>query len=354
VEDAVRRAVLMGDPTHWSARAAPGSRPGRAAPRAEAIRQWRALYDALRDLGAAPIVIPPHVAEPGLVYPGNAGFLTDVDAEKPVSEKRFVLANPRPARPGERMQVRQVLAQHGFRTLAVDERLPFAGSADFFAAGDHYLFAAGTSEPPRLVATLGLPPWRRLPGRRSDAAAEPALRALVAPRPVLRIELAPDATGPGDTVLCAFGPGRRQLLVHAASLAAESLARLRDAFHERLLELSDEDAALGAGNAFALNQGGECFLVLPAGVSERLRADVRERGATPVCADVSAFRASGAGAVKRLVADLGPVPDDRIPLRARGGSAAPEGRSPALAAGAVPAAPEAVPGPQAGPAGAGR
>ena len=333
----MRRTVLMGDPTHWSGRAdaGGGARPGRGGDRAAAVRQWRALYDLLRDLGVVPLVIPPHVAEPGLVYPANAGFLTDLDAEKALSEKRFVLANPRSGRPGERLQVRQVLAQHGFRVAAVDERFHFDGSADFFAAGDDYVFTVGCSEPPRLVAALALPPWRRLPGRRADAAAEPALRALVAPKPVLRIELAPDVPGPGDTVLCAFGPGRRQLLVHAPSLAAPSLALLREVFRERMLELSDEDAALGAANAFALNQGGECFLVLPAGVSPALLAAVRERGATPLGTDVSAFRATGAGAVKRLVADLGPVPADRFTLSRRPEGPAADGRADsALAAGA--------------------
>jgi hypothetical protein len=330
----MRRAVLMGDPTHWSARAGPGHGHGlRRGDRAAAQRQWHALYDLLRDLGVVPIVIPPSVAEPGLVYPANVGFLTDVDAEKPVSQKRFVLANRRPARPGERLQVRQVLAQHGFRVEAVDERLAFAGSADFFAAGDDWVFTVGCSEPPRLVAALALPPWRRLPGRRADAAAEPVLRALVAPRPVLRIELAEGATGHGDEAVCAFGPGRRQLLVDARAIAAPGLARLRELFGERVLELSERDAALGAANAFALNQGGECFLVLPAGLSASLRAEVRERGATPLCVDVSAFRASGA--VKRLIADLGPVSADRFPQRVRAGgtAAAAEAASRSVAAG---------------------
>jgi N-dimethylarginine dimethylaminohydrolase len=314
----------MGDPTHWGARAAgPGSpRTGlgsaRPAERAAAVRQWHGLHDLLRDLGVVPIVIPPQLGEPGLVYPATAGFLTDVDAEKPVSEKRFVLANPRPGRPGERLHVRQVLAQHGFRLETLDERLEFSGAADFFGAGDDYVFTVGWSEPPRHVPALGLPPWRRVPGRRSDAAAEPALRGLVAPRPVLRIELAPEALGPGDTALCPFGPGRRHLLIHPRALAEPGLVLLREIFRERVLELSDEDAARGAANAFALNQAGDCLLVLPAGVSPALRAKVRERGATPLAADVSAFSAAGAG-VRRLVADLGPVPADRFPSRARQG-----------------------------------
>lgn len=312
----------MGDPAHWGTRAAAGepAPPGlgslRPARRAAAVRQWHGLHDLLRGLGVVPIVIPPQLGEPGLVYPANAGFLTDLDAEKPLSEKRFVLANRRPGRPGERLHVRQTLAQHGFRLETLDERLEFSGAADFFGAGDDYVLTVGWSEPPRRVPALALPPWRCLPGRRADADAEPSLRALVAPHPVIRIELAPEAHGPGDTALCPFGPGRRHLLVHAASLAQAGLALVREVFRERVLELSDADAALGAANALALNQPGECLLVLPAGVSAALRAEVRERGATPLAADVSAFRGAG---VRRLVADLGPVPADRFPVRARQG-----------------------------------
>ena len=49
------------------------------------------------------------------------------------------------------------------------------------------------------------------------------------------------------------------------------------------------------------------FLVLPAGVSDKLLGQVRERGVTPVEADVSEFLKKGGGSVKCMIGDLGPV-----------------------------------------------
>jgi N-dimethylarginine dimethylaminohydrolase len=50
---------------------------------------------------------------------------------------------------------------------------------------------------------------------------------------------------------------------------------------------------------------------MPAGVSERLLAQVRERGATPLTVDVSEFLKKGGGSVKCMIGDLGPVLDAR-------------------------------------------
>jgi N-dimethylarginine dimethylaminohydrolase len=43
--------------------------------------------------------------------------------------------------------------------------------------------------------------------------------------------------------------------------------------------------------------------VLPAGVSERLLAQLRERGVTPLCVDVSEFLKKGGGSVKCMIGD---------------------------------------------------
>jgi len=337
----MRRAFLMGDPLHWGAR-------GRA-DRAEARREWRDLHDLLRDLGAATIVIAPQLAHPDLALPATLGFLTPLDAEKPLSEKRFVLANAAPARSGSRRHVRQLLAQYGFRVEGLDERFHVEGGADFFPAGDPYVLALGGAEPPRLVVALGVPPWRRVPGTQpASPAAEPVLRALVAPRPVLRVALAPRRIGRGDTALCAFGPGRRHLLVHAASLAPEGLALLRDVFHDRVVEIDDADAARGAAGALALQLGAECMLVMPEGVSERLRGEVKERGATPLAAPFRALARGAGGALRRLALDLGPVAADRLAIAAppaeplAAAAQAPARTMPAVAAGAPSAAPAAA------------
>jgi hypothetical protein len=45
---------------------------------------------------------------------------------------------------------------------------------------------------------------------------------------------------------------------------------------------------------------------MPAGVSETLLAQVRERRVEPVVIDVSEFLRKGGGAVKCMIADLGP------------------------------------------------
>jgi N-dimethylarginine dimethylaminohydrolase len=46
---------------------------------------------------------------------------------------------------------------------------------------------------------------------------------------------------------------------------------------------------------------------MPGGVSERLQAEVRERGVNPVVVDVSEFLKKGGGSVKCMIGDLGPV-----------------------------------------------
>jgi len=102
------RTVLMGDPTHFSVKggANPHTRTRwgtrRIVDRAAAISQWGRLRDVLRDLGVRVLVVPPDADQPGLVYPANAGFLTDLDANLPLREKTFYLSNLLPTRAGER------------------------------------------------------------------------------------------------------------------------------------------------------------------------------------------------------------------------------------------------------------
>lgn len=309
----IQRAVLMGDPTHFSVQggANPHTRTRlglrRRVDRTRAIRQWHGLHDRLRELGVKVLVVPPHPGHPGLVYPANAGFLTDLDAEKPITAKTFYLANLIPSRAGEKLHYRQVLASAGFRVAPIDERYRFEGEADFFPAGDFHLFTHGRIERQRFVPALRVPPWRRIYGFRSDEAVAPILGRIVQPRPVLSIELVLEAHYHGDTALCAFGPGRRHILVYKRALSAESFSRLRETFRERLLELDEEDAARYAANSFALHQRGECHLLMPAGVSERLQTQVRERGTRPETVDVSEFLKKGGGSVKCMIADLGPL-----------------------------------------------
>jgi N-dimethylarginine dimethylaminohydrolase len=314
-----RRSVLMGDPSHFSVQggANPHTRTRlgarRTVDRARAIAQWHRLRDTLRDRGLRVVVVPADPGSPGLVYPANAGFLTDVDAEIPIARKTFFLSNLIATRAAERMHYERLVRAQGYRTAAVPTHLRFEGEADFFPAGDAYLFTHGRLEVQRFVPHWGLPPWRRVYGFRSDARAEAFLAAQVAPRPVLGIELVREEHYHGDTALCAFGADRGWLLAWRPAIAEESFARLQAHFGDRLLELSDDDAGRYAANSFTYTPSGqlsvarESFLFLPAGVSDRLQGQLRERGVSPVLVDVSEFLAKGGGSVKCMIGDLGPV-----------------------------------------------
>jgi N-dimethylarginine dimethylaminohydrolase len=311
----LRRTVLMGDPTHFSVKggANPHTRTRlgtrRRVDRERAIRQWHGLRDRLRDLGIRTLVVPPDPEQPGLVYPANAGFMRDVDAEQPLARRRFHLANLLPTRAGEKRHYRRVLEGAGISCLEIDERYRFEGEADFFPAGDLYLLTCGRLERQRFVPALALPPWRRVYGFRTDAAVQGVLAPLVAPKPVVRIRLVLAAHYHGDTALCAFGPGRRFLLAYRAALEPGAMGPLREIFRGNLLEIYDEDAARYAANSFSYTPpgGSESFLVMPDGLSDRLLGEIRDRGVTPILVDVSEFLKKGGGSVKCMIGDLGEI-----------------------------------------------
>ena len=314
----VQRTVLMGDPTYFSVKggANPHTRTRwgtrRVVDRALAVSQWSRLRDLLRDLGVRVLVVPANRDQPGLVYPANAGFITSVDTALPLRLKIFYLSNLLPTRAGERAHYEKTLQAYGFRTERIDERLRFEGEADFFPVGDLYLLTHGHVERQRFVPALALPPWRRVYGFRTSASVEPTLAAIVAPRPVIRAELVLEAHYHGDTALCAFGPRREHLLAYRDAVELRSWERIRKSIGERILELGHDDAAHYAANSFTLSRGVESFLVMPAGVSDRLLAQVRERGVTPVVVNVSEFLKKGGGSIKCMIGDLGPIEESDL------------------------------------------
>ena len=97
--DTWTRTVLMGDPAHFSVQggANPHTRTRwgtrRRVDRACAIEQWNELKSRLEELGIRVLVVPPDPAQPGLVYPANAGWMADVDEPQPLAERRFTLSN---------------------------------------------------------------------------------------------------------------------------------------------------------------------------------------------------------------------------------------------------------------------
>jgi N-dimethylarginine dimethylaminohydrolase len=301
---ALTHTVLMGDPTHFSVvgGANPHTRDrwGRRkrVERALAQAQWRRLHDLLRDLGLRVHVIPPDPARPGLVYPANAGFRAGAD---------FILSNLTPTRAAEQSAYRAAVEALGLRAHAIAPR--FEGEADLFPAGKLLLFTYGEIRRQRFVPRFGIPPWKRVYGFRSDPAALEAIAA-IAPfdRPVERVRLVDERYYHGDTCLCSFGPERASLLAWLPALDPSAAARLREQFGGRLIPLDDADAAIYAANSFALDVAGEPLLVMPAGVSPRVRDAVRAHGARPLEVDVSEFHKKGGGSVKCMIGDLGELP----------------------------------------------
>jgi arginine dihydrolase len=304
------RTILMGDPCYFSVR-------GGANPHTRNIwgikkkvdpelarRQWHTMARVLVEHGAEVLVVEPHAGLPGLVYPANAGFLYPLEGCA-ATDKTFHLANLLPTRAAEREVYRPFLQALGFNTSAVRHR--FEGEADFFPAGRFMLFTYGRVERQRFVPRIGVPPWRRIYGLRSEVDSIEELRPIAPDREILMLELILEAHYHGDTVLCSFGPRREFLLAYMAGLSMESRRRLREAFGERLLELSVEDAAIYAANSFQVEHQGRLFLFLPEGVSDQLLHSVRERGVEPVTVNVSEFLAKGGGSIKCMILDLGPT-----------------------------------------------
>jgi N-dimethylarginine dimethylaminohydrolase len=200
-----------------------------------------------------------------------------------------------------------VLEAAGIPIATLDERYRFEGEADFFPAGELQILTHGRVERQRFVPALAFPPWKRVYGFRTDAQVEKLLEPIVAPRRILRLELQLEAHYHGDTALCAFGPGRRFLLAYREGIAASGWEALQGLFRDALIALGPEDAQRYAANSFALSEGSDSFLVMPAGVSDRLLAQVRDCGVTPITIDVSEFLKKGGGSVKCMIGDLGKI-----------------------------------------------
>jgi N-dimethylarginine dimethylaminohydrolase len=311
------RAVLMGDPTHFSVRG--GANPHtrnflgmrRRVSRSRAVAQWHALARALIRLGVRVFVIPPQPACPGLVYPANAGF-TPTLVEEPPERRLYVVSNLIASRAAEGPIYQAQLSGLGFETIRARHR--FEGEADFFPAGDAYLLTTGRIERQRFVPHIGLPPWRRIYGFRTEADAEEELTPLVAPRPVFLLELVDESYYHGDTVLCSFGERRHHLLAYLEGLSPASQAILEAHFGDQILRLARADAEVYAANSFGLASGGSHYLVMPAGVGDALLDAVAARGVAPVVVEVSEFLKKGGGSVKCMIGDLGEMDDDESEL----------------------------------------
>jgi N-dimethylarginine dimethylaminohydrolase len=99
-----------------------------------------------------------------------------------------------------------------------------------------------------------------------------------------------------DTAFCPLAHG--EVLVYASAFSADSAALIRHAFRDKVIWVSDEDAANFACNA--LNIGDDVILHR---ASAELKATLAGRGYQVIEVDVSEFMKSG-GACKCLTLDL--------------------------------------------------
>jgi N-dimethylarginine dimethylaminohydrolase len=279
--------------------------------RTRAIGQWHALARALERLGVAVFVVPPDSRSPGLVYPANAGALLPGSAPDGGGQGRLYLSNLLPSRAAERPIYEDFARRLGVDTGSLQSR--FEGEADFFAVAGRYLFTYGHLERQRFVPRLGIPPYRRVYGFRTEIAALAELAAVVPDIDIVPVELVDEAFYHGDTVLCPFGAGRRFLLAYLEGLAQPAARALQALFGDDLIALGRDDAARYAANSFSLVRSDGAWLFMPAGVTPELQAQVRQRGVEPVVVEVSEFLAKGGGSVKCMIGDLGAWTADAAP-----------------------------------------
>lgn len=298
----INNAVVMGDPECFAVLY--GSNPhtrtifGRrkSVDRREAKRQWVEFRRILESRGIRVHVIPPASECPGLVYPANAGIVCD---------RVFYPSNLLPARAAERKYYEAFFKNMGF---AVNQfgggALRFEGEADFFPWADRMIFTYGQIERQRTALSRKFPFYRRIYGFRSEISSLEALRQIVPDRQILPLELCDERYYHGDTCLCSFGSRREFLLAYLPALTPPSQEKLRAAAGDRLISLSDIDAACYAANAYAVTLDNVAHLFMTGSASEELKRRIRTLGVSVVDVDVSEFLKKGGGSVKCMVFDL--------------------------------------------------
>lgn len=303
--------VLMGDPGYFSVQggANPHTRTQwgfrKRVDTARAIEQWKSMKELLEDRDVRVWVVPPQENWPGMVFPANAGFMKNRENPNlPLDEKPFYLSNMIPSRAGEAEYFREFLLERGVICHTVPKR--FEGEADLIETAEGHLFTSGPIIKQRFIPRLGLPPWRRLYGFRSDEALLPELLDGWKLENVIPLRLVNEAYYHGDTVLCPFGPRKDYVIVYRDGLTEESFERLQSFFgRDYCIEISDGDAEIYAANSFQFHAHDQCVLVMPEGVSKDLRSRIEDYGVEVITIDVSEFLKKGGGSVKCMIGDLG-------------------------------------------------
>jgi N-dimethylarginine dimethylaminohydrolase len=230
-------------------------------------REWDMLRESLVACGAEVELVSPRPGMPDMVFTANAGVVLDGK----VLLSRF--------RHPER-QLEQPAFAKAFRALQtrgiidVVHELPpglvLEGAGDCIWDRSRGLFWTGY-------------------GQRSDAAARGKVSEVFGVE-VMPIELATPRFYHLDTAMCVLSRGEVIYYSDAFSHASKDVFEARVAPHSRI-GVSDDDARLLAANAVCIDN-----TLLLSGCSDRLRAQLQERGYCVVATPLSSFLRSGGAA----------------------------------------------------------
>jgi N-dimethylarginine dimethylaminohydrolase len=223
-----------------------------------AAAQWRKLYETLLGLGVAVELMTPQPGLPDLVFTANAGLMF---------EQRFFSSRFRhEVRARETPHFDAWFAGHGFTVETLPEGMFFEGAGDALFCG-RSLFAG-----------------YRI---RSDARGHQYI-ASVLHRQVLPLELINPYFYHLDTCFCPLSPGEALFYPGAFDVYGR---RVLEAHIPKLIPASDDDAHRFGCNAVVVGK----TVVLNASC-ERLAADLRAAGYTPVMVALDEFMKSGGSA----------------------------------------------------------
>jgi N-dimethylarginine dimethylaminohydrolase len=246
------------DPARWT-------RDARA--HAAAERQWAALNAKLTELGAAVELVPPVPGLPDLVFTANAAVVLDRHALL----ARFRHPERQREEPHFEAAFRALQARGAIDSVRkLPEGLVLEGAGDCVWDASRKLFWMGY-------------------GPRSDADARQAVADMFG-QEVIALELADGRFYHMDTALSALPGGEVMYLPEAFTAAGRAAIRERVAPDQRI-ELGMADGRRLAANAVCLGD-----TVVMSAASERLRAELGERGYDVVTTPLTAFLRSGGSA----------------------------------------------------------
>lgn len=259
-----------------------------------AFEEWRALADAIEELGGVVAVMPPPAVEPpltGLIYAANHGAWFP-------AHRTFLVASMFVAH-------RQAEPEHVARFAAESLGLAVArspatweGQADVATLADE-----------RFILTYGV--------RTVAAASEPVTALLPPGADVLRVELR-DPFFHGDTCISALRRGAGGLLLaFEGALVGTSLGALEKLAGPdyELVPVSEADALAYACNGLGVGD----TVLMPEGVSDALCARVERSGFRVRPMSFAELFGKGGGGPRCLVNELRGLEPGSIPASARYG-----------------------------------